>query len=87
LLQESRNKHTVTCNLREQDGREIIRDFVRNGHNVLENFRLGTLERWGLGYEDLSGIDLALIMGRISGYGQDGLANHQAIDDIVEGWT
>ena len=31
--------------------------------------------------------DLALIMGRISGYGQDGLANHQAIDDIVEGWT
>jgi crotonobetainyl-CoA:carnitine CoA-transferase CaiB-like acyl-CoA transferase len=57
----------------EQNGREIIRDFLRNGYNVvLENFRSGTLERWGLGYEDLSAIDPALMMGRISGYGQDG---------------
>jgi len=72
-LQESRNKHAVTCNLREREGQEIIRDFVRNSYNVvLENFRPGTLERWGLGYEDLSAIDPALIMGRISGYGQDG---------------
>ena len=61
-LQKSRNKHAVTCNLREPDGRENIRDFVRNGYNVvLENFRPGTLERWGLGYEDLSAIDPALI--------------------------
>jgi crotonobetainyl-CoA:carnitine CoA-transferase CaiB-like acyl-CoA transferase len=72
-LQESRNKHTVTCNLRERDGQEIIKDFVRNGYNVVvENFRPGTLERWGLGYEDLSAIDPSLILGRISGYGQDG---------------
>jgi crotonobetainyl-CoA:carnitine CoA-transferase CaiB-like acyl-CoA transferase len=72
-LQESRNKHAVTCNLREPEGQEVIRDFVRNGYNVIvENFRPGTLERWGLGYEDLSAIDPSLIMGRISGYGQDG---------------
>ena len=72
-LQESRNKHAVTCNLREPEGQEVIRDFVRNGYNVIvENFRPGTLERWGLGYEDLSEIDPSLIMGRISGYGQDG---------------
>jgi crotonobetainyl-CoA:carnitine CoA-transferase CaiB-like acyl-CoA transferase len=72
-LQESRNKHTMTCNLREPAGQQIVRDFVRNGYNVVvENFRPGTLENWGLGYEDLSAIDPSLIMGRISGYGQDG---------------
>ena len=72
-LQESRNKHTVTCNLRELDGQEIIRNFVRNGYTiVLENFRPGTLERWNLGYDDLRAIDPGLIMARISGYGQDG---------------
>ena len=66
-LQESRNKYTVTCNLHEREGQEIIRDFVRNGYNVvLENFRPRTLERWGLGYEDLKEIDPAVIMGRIS---------------------
>jgi succinyl-CoA---D-citramalate CoA-transferase len=72
-LQESRNKHTITCNLRERAGQEIVRDFVHNGYNVVvENFRPGTLESWGLGYKDLSAIDPSLIMGRISGYGQDG---------------
>lgn len=74
-LQESRNKHTVTCNLREPEGQEIIRDFVRGGYNiVLENFRPGTLERWNLGYQELRAIDPGLIMARISGYGQDGPA-------------
>ena len=72
-LQELRNKHAMTCNLRERAGQEIVRDFVRNGYNVVvENFRPGTLESWGLGYKDLSAIDPSLIMGRISGYGQDG---------------
>ncbi len=74
-LQESRNKHAVTCNLREAEGQEIIRDFVRNGFTIiLENFRPGTLERWNLGYDNLREIDPGLIMARISGYGQDGPA-------------
>jgi crotonobetainyl-CoA:carnitine CoA-transferase CaiB-like acyl-CoA transferase len=74
-LQESRNKHTVTCNLRDPDGQAIVRDFVRRGYTVvLENFRPGRLERWKLGYEDLSAINPGLIMVRISGYGQDGPA-------------
>jgi len=74
-LQESRNKYTVTCNLREPDGQAIIRDFVRGGYTILlENFRPGTLERWNLGYEALSAIDPGLIMVRISGFGQDGPA-------------
>ncbi len=77
-LQESRNKYAVTCNLRDPDGQAVVRDFVRNGYTVvLENFRPGTLERWNLGYEDLSAIDAGLIMARISGYGQDGPAKHR----------
>jgi len=74
-LQESRNKHTVTCDLREPDGQAIVRDFIRKGYKiVLENFRPGTLERWNLGYDDLSAIDPGVILARISGYGQDGPA-------------
>jgi len=76
-LQESRNKHTLTCNLREPEGQEIIAGLVRAGYNVVaENFRPGTLERWNLGYETLSAIDPGLIMVRISGYGQDGPAKN-----------
>lgn len=72
-LQESRNKYAVTCNLREPEGQEMIRDFVRAGYTIiLENFRPGTLERWNIGYEDLRAIDPGVIMARISGYGQDG---------------
>jgi crotonobetainyl-CoA:carnitine CoA-transferase CaiB-like acyl-CoA transferase len=74
-LQEARNKYTITCNLRDPDGQAIVRDFVRSGYTVvLENFRPGTLERWDLGYADLSTIDPGLIMARISAYGQDGPA-------------
>lgn len=77
-LQESRNKYTVTCNLRDPDGQAVVRDFVRNGYTiVIENFRPGTLERWNLGYDDLRAIDPGLIMARISGYGQDGPAKHR----------
>ena len=74
-LQEARNKRTVTCNLREPAGQDIIRDFVRNGYTVvLENFRPGTLERWNLGYDSLRALDPRVILVRISGFGQDGPA-------------
>jgi crotonobetainyl-CoA:carnitine CoA-transferase CaiB-like acyl-CoA transferase len=76
-LQEARNKQTITCNLRDPEGQEIIRDLVRAGFTVIvENFRPGTLERWNLGYETLKAIDAGLIMVRISGYGQDGPAKN-----------
>lgn len=74
-LQESRNKKTLACNLRDREGQEIIRRLVANGFDILlENFRPGTLERWGLGYEDLRSANRGLIMVRISGYGQTGPA-------------
>jgi crotonobetainyl-CoA:carnitine CoA-transferase CaiB-like acyl-CoA transferase len=74
-LQESRNKFAITCNLRDPEGQEVIRDLVRVGYDiVVENFRPGTLERWNLGYESLKTINNGLIMARISGYGQEGPA-------------
>ncbi len=76
-LQESRNKKTLACNLRDPEGQEIIRRLVANGFDIVfENFRPGTLERWGLGYEHLRTDNRGLIMVRISGYGQTGPARH-----------
>ncbi|MHB8614419.1 MAG: CaiB/BaiF CoA transferase family protein [Candidatus Dormibacteraceae bacterium] len=76
-LQESRNKKTIACNLRDPEGQEIIRRLVANGFDIVfENFRPGTLERWGLGYEDLRRANRGLIMVRISGYGQTGPARN-----------
>ncbi|MGH6915659.1 MAG: CaiB/BaiF CoA transferase family protein, partial [Geminicoccales bacterium] len=74
-LQEARNKHAITCDLREPDGQAVICDLVRSGYAiVLENFRPGTLERWNLGYDRLSELDRGVIMVRITGFGQDGPA-------------
>nr|WP_144155368.1 CaiB/BaiF CoA-transferase family protein [Paraburkholderia sp. BCC1885] len=71
-LSESRNKKTVTLDLRKPAGAEVFRKLVAQSDVVLENFRPGTLERWGLGFEALSEINPRLIMLRISAYGQTG---------------
>jgi crotonobetainyl-CoA:carnitine CoA-transferase CaiB-like acyl-CoA transferase len=67
-----RNKSLVSLNLRTEEGREIVRRLVANVDVVIENFRPGALEKWGLGYEDLSRINPGLVMVRISGFGQSG---------------
>lgn len=69
---QSRNKKSITVNLRESEGQQIVRELVGEVDVVLENFKPGTLERWGLGYEDLKNINNSIIMTRISGYGQTG---------------
>ena len=68
----SRNKKSVTLNLKSEQGRRIVRALVEKADVVIENFRPGTLEGWGLGWEDLSRVNPGLILVRISGYGQDG---------------
>jgi formyl-CoA transferase len=68
----ARNKRVVTANLREPEGQELVRQLVAQADMLLENFRPGTMERWGLGYEELSEINPGLIMIRVSGYGQTG---------------
>lgn len=67
-----RNKSNVSINLKAPQGQELVREMVGQFDVVVENFRPGTLEKWGLGYEDLSHIHPALVMVRISGYGQSG---------------
>ncbi|MCI2255623.1 CoA transferase [Domibacillus sp. PGB-M46] len=68
----ARNKKSITLNLREEEGQEMVRELAKDADVIIENFRPGTLERWGIGYEDLKKINPSLIMTRISGYGQTG---------------
>ena len=69
---QGRNKKSVTVDLRSPDGQAIARRLARDADVVIENFRPGTLEKWGLGYEALSAANPGLIMVRLSGFGQTG---------------
>jgi formyl-CoA transferase len=69
---QSRNKRSVTVDLRAPEGQEIVRALAARSDIVIENFRPGALEKWGLGWEALSKENPKLVMVRISGYGQTG---------------
>ncbi|MGA1371230.1 MAG: CaiB/BaiF CoA transferase family protein [Pseudomonadales bacterium] len=67
-----RNKKSITLNLREPEGQGLLRRLVADADVLIENFRPGTMEQWGLGYETLASINPRLIMVRVSGFGQTG---------------
>jgi len=69
---QSRNKQSVTLDLTQPEGQDILRALVKEADVLIENFRPGKMEEWGLGYEALKTINPRLVMARISGYGQDG---------------
>lgn len=69
---QSRNKKSVTVNLRSPEGQMIARSLIEQCDVLIENFRPGTLESWGLGWDELQRINPGLIMLRVSGYGQTG---------------
>lgn len=69
---QSRNKKSVTLDLRQPEAQDVIRRLVNEVDVVVENFKPGALEAWGLGWEDLKAINPRLIMLRVSGYGQTG---------------
>ncbi len=69
---QSRNKKSVALDLRQADAQEIVRKLVVSADVLIENFRPGTLEAWGLGPDELQALNPRLIMLRISGYGQTG---------------
>ena len=71
-LTEARNKHSITLNLRDPRGAELFKRLVKDADVVTENFRPGTLEKWGLGWDVLSAINPGLVLLRVSGYGQTG---------------
>ena len=69
---QSRNKRSITLDLRAPEGQDIARRLIAEADVLIENFRPGTLEGWSLGWEQLSAINPGLVMLRISGYGQTG---------------
>ena len=73
-----RNKALLALDLRQTRGREIARDMAQRADVLIENFRPGSLESWGLGYEQLSAVNPGLVMVRISGFGQDGPYSQRA---------
>lgn len=74
----SRNKQAVTLDLSQPEAQEILRRLVKHADVVIENFRPGVMERWGLGYEELSRCNPRLVMLRTTGFGQFGPYAHRA---------
>lgn len=71
-VSESRNKRSVALDLRHPDGKRLFKELVANADVLCENFRTGTLEKWGLGWDVLHALNPKLIMLRVTGYGQTG---------------
>src|SRR5678815_3770335 len=71
-LVESRNKKSITCNLRAPEGQALITRLAAQADILAENFRPGTMEKWHLGYDELSRVNPRLVMVRISAFGQTG---------------
>ncbi|MFD1038398.1 CaiB/BaiF CoA transferase family protein [Virgibacillus byunsanensis] len=75
---QSRNKKSITLNLRVKEGQELFKKIIKDSDAIIENFRPGTLEKWGLSYETLKEINPGIIMVRTSGFGQTGPYNKRA---------
>ncbi len=81
-----RNKKSITVNLREESGRDLVRQLAAQCDVLVENFRPGTLEKWGLAPETLKTDNEQLIIARISGYGQTGpYASRPGFASVCEG--
>lgn len=72
----SRNKKSITINLKTEKGRQIAKDLILESDVLIENFKPGTLEKWGMSPDDLKKDNPGLITARISGYGQTGPRSH-----------
>ncbi|MCU0805825.1 MAG: CoA transferase [Burkholderiales bacterium] len=86
---QNRNKKSVTADLRTAEGQQIVRRLARDADVVIENFRPGTIEKWGLGYDVLAAQNPGLVMLRLSGFGQTGpyrdLAGFGAVGESMGG--
>ena len=71
-LSDGRNKKSITINLRHERGRDLVRKLAAQTDVLIENFKPGAMEKWGLGPEDLKALNPGLVYARISGYGQTG---------------
>ncbi|OGO18489.1 MAG: formyl-CoA transferase [Chloroflexi bacterium RBG_16_48_8] len=83
FLSINRNKRSLTLNVRSEEGLQILKELIQTGDVLVENFRTGTLEHWGLDYEALQRIRPGLIYCSITGYGHTGPYRHRAGYDIL----
>lgn len=82
----ARNKKCITANLRTEEGRSLVRRLAEQSDVIIENFKPGTMEKWGLGPEQMHEKNPGLIYGRISGYGQTGpYASRPGFASVCEG--
>jgi len=83
-----RNKKCVTLDLKQEKGRELVRDLIKSADVVIENFRPGMMEEWGMSYEDLKQLNPNIIFARISGYGQSGpYSTKPGFASVCEGFS
>ena len=84
----NRNKRGITLNFNTPRGQELFKSLVRTADVVIENFRTGTMEKWGLGWEDLRSINPKLVMVRVTGFGQTGpYKNRPGFGTIAEAFS
>ncbi|MFT5577827.1 MAG: crotonobetainyl-CoA:carnitine CoA-transferase CaiB-like acyl-CoA transferase [Paraglaciecola psychrophila] len=83
-----RNKKSVTIDLKTEGGRDLVRQLLQDADVLIENFRPGVMEKWGLGPDDIKPTNPGIIYTRISGYGQDGPnANKPGFASVCEGYS
>ncbi len=84
----NRNKRSLSLNLREKEGLDIVRALAKDADVMIESFRAGALDRMGLGYEEISAINPGIIYGSISGYGRTGpMAEKPGYDLIIQAYS
>ncbi|HEY4253236.1 MAG TPA: CaiB/BaiF CoA-transferase family protein [Roseomonas sp.] len=88
FLAMNAGKKSLTLNLKHPRGKALFLDLVRGADVVFENFRPGTMQRLGLGYDDLKPVNPALVYCAVSGFGQDGpLSQRPSYDQIIQGFS
>lgn len=86
-LSMARNKKSITLDMTNTKGQEIAKRLVAKVDILVENFKPGTMEKWGMGYEDLKALNQGIIMVRVSGYGQTGpYASRPGFANVAEGF-
>lgn len=87
-LTANRNKKAITLNLKEEEGREVIKRLVQDSDVIINNFKTGTMERFGLGYETLAEINPGIVYCSITGFGETGPHRYlPGYDFIIQGMS
>lgn len=82
-LSLNKNKQGITLNLKTEEGKQIVRELVKDADVLIENFRTGTMEKLGLGYDELKEINPRLVYCAVSGFGRTGPMKNEPAYDVV----